>query len=226
MKKIVYLDPGHGGHDPGAINRKTGLEEASMALDVCLRAKELLQPYVDVRLTRDKDVFLSLSARPEMANRGNADVFVSYHFNSATSANTALSYEGFTTPGQNKSDELCSAILKAHGKLFPQQTLRADRRDGDIDKEANFAVIRKTHCPSCLIEGEFIHTSHGAALISNADNRQRMADAVKIGVLKFLNISSAGLTDEDVEEIAGLSSKLDERLKSIEYQVAKIREES
>lgn len=219
MRKKIVLDPGHGGHDPGAINRRLGLEEADMALDVCKRARDLLVPYVDVILTREDDRFLSLSARPEIANKAGADAFVSYHFNSASSPGTALSYEGFTTRGQNNSDRLCNAILENHGKLLPEQSLRADRADGDIDKEANFAVIRKTACPSCLIEGEFIHTTHGANLIMNPLKRQAMAEAVKLGVLEFFGISSAGLTDADVlaivERMESICHELREAAKSV-----------
>lgn len=196
-RKKVVLDPGHGGHDAGAVNRKFALEEADMALDVCKRAKDLLRPYVDVIMTREDDIFVSLAARPDLANQLGADAFVSYHFNSAGSPDTASSYEGFTTPGQNKSDLLCSAILRHHGRLSSSQKLRADRSDGDIDKEANFAVIRRTRCPSCLIEGEFIHTDHGALFIKDPENRQMMAEAVKLGVLEFFGISSAGLSDDD-----------------------------
>lgn len=203
MRKKVVLDAGHGGHDPGAVNRAMGLEEADMALDVCKRARDLLLPYVDVIMTRDDDRFLTLSERAAIANKTGADAFVSYHFNSASSPGTALSYEGFTTRGQNNSDRLCNAILRHHGKLSPEQKLRADRADGDIDKEANFAVLRNTACPSCLIEGEFIHTSHGGRLIANPTKRQAMAEAVKLGVLEFFEMSSAGLTDEEVLDIIG-----------------------
>lgn len=188
MKKIVVLDPGHGGSDPGAINRKAGIEEADMALDVCLRAEALLKPYVQVLLTRRADVFKSLSSRPALANSVFADCFVSYHFNSSSSEETASSWEIFSTPGQNNSDKLATAIGEAHGKLFPDQRARKDESDGDLDKEANFLVIRKTHCPSVLMEGEFINTPHGAARIKNPAERQKMALAVAIGVLDFLVI--------------------------------------
>ena len=187
MKKIVYLDPGHGGHDPGALG-PSGLKESEMALDVCKRAKEILDPYLDCRLTRTGDTFISLSRRPAIANDGNADAFVSYHFNSASSPSTASSWEIFTTRGQNKSDKLATAIANEHAKQFPKQRVRSDYADRDIDKEANFAVLRRTDHPSCLMEGEFIHTTHGEELISVAGNRQKMAVAVARGVLTFLGV--------------------------------------
>jgi N-acetylmuramoyl-L-alanine amidase len=203
-RPLVVLDPGHGGRDPGAVNELVGITEAQMTLDVCERAQALLSNCCKVVLTREKNCYVSLRARPVLANKLKADAFVSYHFNAGSSSKTALSFEGFTTPGQNRSDQLCQAILDAHGNLLPEQSLRADRRDGDDDKEANFAVIRGTHCPSCLIEGEFIHTIHGAELIKNDNKRQLMALAVALGVKKFLGVGNS--RDQDRQDFDFLAS--------------------
>ncbi len=204
IRPLVVLDPGHGGRDPGAVNELAGVTEAEMTLDVCRRAEALLANCCEVVLTREKDCFVSLRARPGLANKLRADVFVSYHFNAGSSSRTALSFEGFTTPGQNRSDQLCQAILDAHGRLLPEQSLRADRSDKDDDKEANFAVIRGTHCPSCLIEGEFIHTIHGAELIKNDNKRQLMALGVALGVKKFLGVGYS--SDQDRQDFDFLAS--------------------
>ena len=203
-RPVVVLDPGHGGRDPGAINELVGITEAEMTLDVCQRAEALLSNCCEVVLTREKDCFVSLRARPVLANKLNAAAFVSYHFNAGSSTRTALSFEGFTTPGQNNSDKLCQEILEAHGRLLPEQSLRADQSDGDDDKEANFAVIRGTDCPSCLIEGEFIHTIHGAELIKNENKRQMMALAVALGVKRFLELGD--LSDQDRRDFDFLAS--------------------
>ena len=75
----VVIDPGHGGHDPGA--RAKGLTEADVVLDVALRLEQLLlkQPGVEVMLTRRTDVFIPLEERTELANREDADLFLSIH---------------------------------------------------------------------------------------------------------------------------------------------------
>lgn len=213
--KVVVLDPGHGGHDSGALG-PSGLKEAAMALDVCKRAQALLAPYVKCLLTRDTDVFVTLSARPAFANVNKADAFVSYHFNSGDSQATARSWEIFTTPGQNRSDKLADCVAEAHGKRFTGvQAVRADRSDGDVDKEANFTVIKGTNCPSCLMEGEFIHTAHGEALIKDPANRQKMAEAVAEGVLMFLQIAPS--PNEPAEEVHPPTQPL-----TLEQRVARI----
>jgi N-acetylmuramoyl-L-alanine amidase len=83
-RKIV-LDPGHGGKDPGARGRK-GTKEKEIVLDVALRIRDLLaEDGVDVIMTRDKDNFIPLGKRSQMANRNKADFFVSIHANSSRS---------------------------------------------------------------------------------------------------------------------------------------------
>jgi N-acetylmuramoyl-L-alanine amidase len=85
----VVIDPGHGGHDPGAQVR--GLDEADLTLDVALRLEALLkkEPGLEVVLTRRTDVYLSLEERTEIANREGADLFLSIHAN--TSRNVSAS---------------------------------------------------------------------------------------------------------------------------------------
>ncbi|MCX8026708.1 MAG: N-acetylmuramoyl-L-alanine amidase [Thermodesulfovibrionales bacterium] len=85
QKKIVVLDPGHGGHDPGAVG-PSGLYEKDIVLDVALKAAQYITnsyPHIEVHLTRNKDVFIPLEQRAQIANRLNADLFVSIHTNAA-----------------------------------------------------------------------------------------------------------------------------------------------
>ena len=76
----VVIDPGHGGHDPGA--QANGVTEAELVLDVALRLEKLLkQSGVEVVLTRRTNEFIPLEERTAIANRENADLFLSIHAN-------------------------------------------------------------------------------------------------------------------------------------------------
>lgn len=79
----IVIDPGHGGRDPGTIAK--GLSEADLTLDVALRLEKLLQKElgVEVVLTRRSDVYVPLEERTAIANRHNADMFLSIHANSS-----------------------------------------------------------------------------------------------------------------------------------------------
>ncbi|MDA8432608.1 MAG: N-acetylmuramoyl-L-alanine amidase [Nitrospiraceae bacterium] len=84
MKKRIVIDPGHGGHDPGAVGPKK-LYEKDVVLDIALKLKKLLSgnPNFEVYLTRDSDVFIPLEQRTAIANSKHADLFVSIHANAS-----------------------------------------------------------------------------------------------------------------------------------------------
>ncbi len=83
-KIVVMLDPGHGGKDPGAVG-PGGLMEKNVVLTIGRMVREKLSriPGFDVRMTRDKDIFIPLEERTAMANQAGADIFVSLHINSS-----------------------------------------------------------------------------------------------------------------------------------------------
>ena len=82
----IVIDPGHGGHDPGA--QVKGLAEADLTLDVALRLEALLQkePGIEVVLTRRTNVYIPLEERTAIANREDADLFLSIHANASRNA--------------------------------------------------------------------------------------------------------------------------------------------
>ncbi|MEQ1912029.1 MAG: N-acetylmuramoyl-L-alanine amidase, partial [Vicinamibacterales bacterium] len=75
----IVIDPGHGGHDPGA--QSSGVTESELVLDVALRLEKLLSkvPGVDVVMTRRENEFITLQERTAIANRESADLFLSIH---------------------------------------------------------------------------------------------------------------------------------------------------
>lgn len=91
----VVLDPGHGGHDTGAVG-PTGLMEKDVVLDLALRLRRLLQERLGVRviLTREEDVFVPLQVRTAIANRAKVDFFISLHVNGAAKRG-AVGFETF-----------------------------------------------------------------------------------------------------------------------------------
>ncbi len=84
LKRKVVIDPGHGGKDPGAIG-PSGLKEKDVTLDIALKVREILKndPSFEIILTRDKDIFIPLNERTEIANRVGADLFISIHANAS-----------------------------------------------------------------------------------------------------------------------------------------------
>lgn len=102
--KTVVIDAGHGGHDPGAINGKT--YEKNITLSVAKRLGDMIKhnyPSVKVIYTRDDDSFVELYRRADIANKNNADLFISIHVNSAADR-SAKGHETFVM-GQDKNSE-------------------------------------------------------------------------------------------------------------------------
>jgi len=118
-KFVLVIDPGHGGKDPGAVNGKN--QEKSINLNVALKMGKLIEENckdVKVIYTRKTDVFVELYRRAEIANKANADMFISVHTNSAKnkSANGAETYllgveENRTSANLNVALEENKAIL-------------------------------------------------------------------------------------------------------------------
>jgi N-acetylmuramoyl-L-alanine amidase len=214
--KTVAIDAGHGDHDGGAYGSYS--KEKDIALTVALLVSEELKPYVNPFLTRSDDTFLSLSTRPTLSNNANASVFVSIHCNSFSDSN-AQGWEIFTTPGQNNSDKLATAIGRQYGKANPSIRERFDESDGDLDKEANFAVIKGTNCPSCLLELGFISNIDEEIMLNNAAYQANSARAISHGILDYLGIEYGVEDSEPVEVATPLTDS--ERITNIEQRLDK-----
>jgi N-acetylmuramoyl-L-alanine amidase len=82
--EMIVIDPGHGGEDPGAIGRVDGTREKDVVLDISRRVAAILRKKgLKVVMTREKDEFIPLGERTQMANRLGADLFVSIHANAS-----------------------------------------------------------------------------------------------------------------------------------------------
>ncbi len=113
-KKIVMLDPGHGGQDPGAISR-SGKYEKDLTLKMAKETKVLLEKAgYKVVMTRDKDYYVTLRGRIEKAHKANADLFISIHADSAASS----SAKGLSvyTISEKASDKEAAALAENANK--------------------------------------------------------------------------------------------------------------
>jgi N-acetylmuramoyl-L-alanine amidase len=126
-KRVVIIDPGHGGSDPGAIG-PTGLKESEVNLKVALHLEELLKKAgIPTYLTRYKDDFISLEGRTNFANQKNGFIFVSIHANSTLNNRpTAIGTETFV---------LNSKYIGASAKDVADRENRASRAHPEVDTD-------------------------------------------------------------------------------------------
>ncbi|MBC8590186.1 cell wall-binding repeat-containing protein [Wansuia hejianensis] len=166
---MVCLDYGHGGNDPGAVNKENGRKEADDVLDVGMAvARELRSHGVIVDETRTENKRVELEDRAKFANKKDYDYFVSFHRNSFSSS-AAHGVETFTSKGASvKSRELAEKIQKALVDIgYYNRGVKAE----------NFYVLRNTKAPAVLIEIGFI---------SN-DKDNQIFDAKKSQIIKAIS---------------------------------------
>ena len=163
----VCIDPGHGGTDPGAVAQTSfgcviqslatpsgTLEEADVALDIGLTLRDyLLRSGFDaVYMTRDTDVFPSLSDRTRYANSKGCTRFVSIHNNSSGTANTATGTETYCYSGNSLTSKGCVQAQNIQNEM--QKVWPINNRGR---KQAGFYVIKNTNMPATLSELAFIN---------------------------------------------------------------------
>ncbi|HEV8348533.1 MAG TPA: N-acetylmuramoyl-L-alanine amidase [Vicinamibacterales bacterium] len=139
----IVIDPGHGGHDPGAKGK--GVTEAELVLDVALRLEKLLQKVagVEVILTRRTDDFIPLQERTAIANREGADLFLSIHANASANATA----RGIETYFLNFANNLSAAAVAARENAASGQAMgslpdlvKAIALHNKLDESKDFAA--------------------------------------------------------------------------------------
>ena len=157
--KIICIDPGHGGKDPGAIGG--GIRESAVVLNVAKKIASYLEAKAcAVMLTRETDIFIELSDRAHMANAAKADLYVSVHCNSVRDNARATGMEVYHYTHASEASKRAARVI--YNKLLPVCGLR-----GRGVKSKDLAVLRETSMPAVLVELGFI---------SNPDDRRKLTD--------------------------------------------------
>ncbi|HWR10078.1 N-acetylmuramoyl-L-alanine amidase [Sporomusa sp.] len=185
--KVIAIDPGHGGSDPGAIGPSQYMEKTA-TLAIAQRVRTLLEKAgAKVVMTRqdDRDVFgpnasavEELKARSTAANSRKADVFLSIHMNAFTDRSvggTSTYYYQKTQYDAMLAQALQTSLVEA-GKLQDRRT-----------NPANFYVIKRTRMPAALIEMAFISNPDEEKLLGSPDFQQKMSLGIVRGLERFFD---------------------------------------
>lgn len=181
-EKIIAIDPGHGGKDPGAVGN--GLQEKEINLSVALKVEKILkQKGIKVFMTRRDDTFLELNERVQVSVAAKADTFVSIHANkfdqeSANGTETYYSTAALSERAEN-SKQLSTFIQNRLYKAL-------GTRNRGV-KEAKYHVIHKNPLPASLVELGFISNTNDAAKLASEDYRNKAAEAIALGIVDYYN---------------------------------------
>lgn len=188
-KYRVFIDPGHGGSDPGAISN--GERESDLNLTISMLLKDKLEDKgIEVLLSREDDVFLTLEERGILSNEYNPDVFVSIHQNSAQS-----SASGIETYYHTDKIEYKPLSTDIQTKLI--ENTNAKNRGV---KSANFSVLRTTYSPSSLVECGFISNVDECEKLTDPIYQDKIAMSIADGIEKYL-IENVELNDSNIPAI-------------------------
>lgn len=187
--RTVYLDPGHGGTDPGAIftdEEGTIWRESHINLGVALKVRDILaKENVKVLMSRETDKTVELVDRPLDANKKEATLFVSIHTNSFF-ADTAYGIETWGTleysatyagiTDKNLAENIQKAVIKKTGGF-----------SRGVKDSTTLAVLRHSVMPSVLIEVGFISNTDEREKMFSETYREKLAQGIAEGILKTLD---------------------------------------
>lgn len=214
----VVLDAGHGGHDPGTAHH--GLKEKHLALDIAKHLRAALQEEgIQVVMTRDSDRFIPLKRRTAVANRLNADLFVSVHVNanrnrgvsgieiyypreSEVSPNASwppeVSASEIGTPSTTMKHLLWDVMLthaREESRRLAGSVCRTMHEALGVrcrgTKPARFVVLREAWMPAVLVEVGYLTHRAEAGRLRVASYRQAVARAIAGGILAHLQGTTA-----------------------------------
>lgn len=177
-ESIIVVDPGHGGTDSGAL----GIDQSHEEKNYTLKTSKAIETKLDqagakVIMTRNNDSFVDLAPRPQIANKSNADAFISIHYDSSDTNNSGT---GDTTYyyHNNGSIQLAQAINKQLINYIPLYNRGV--------KFANYQVLRDNKRPAILIEGGYINTDSDFKVLSSSSYPKKVSTAVYKGLTNFL----------------------------------------
>ena len=193
LNKVVYLDAGHGGYDPGA--SYFGISEKSLTLAIQSRVKAKLESEgYQVVTTRTSDTYVDLTDRSRAANASESDIFVSIHIN-ASGSSAAQGIETYYYQPYAEYPSRINATYHANPtRLSMSDTLANAIQSSLINatgaqnqgvKRQTFAVLRETTAPAVLLELGFLSNPQEAARLSTSDYQETLANAIVAGIKSY-----------------------------------------
>jgi len=199
---VIVLDPGHGGMNSGTISVLDHRPEKEFTLDLARRLKPLLEgARWKVYLTRTNDYDLSLSNRVIFADKHQADLFISLHFNSAAPDKKQSGLEtycltptgmpstltrGFADPWQEylPNNYYDARNLQLAVRVHAAMLRGSGEEDRGVRRARFIGVLRGQKRPAILIEGGYLSNPMEASKIESPEFRQKLAEAIARALLE------------------------------------------
>lgn len=196
----VFLDAGHGGKEFGS--QASGIYEKDINLQIVQKVKKLLeQNGYQVATSRDSDVQVSLEDRVSMAEKADADIFISIHQNSLDNNSEP---HGIAT----HCNETANAKSADLADLVQKEVLKTtDAKDRGVTKDSNLYVLSNSRIPACLIESGFMTSDTEGPLLQQSAYQDKIALGIAEAVNQFINGDHAGEIQTAPEDSSADSSE-------------------
>ncbi|WP_193224464.1 N-acetylmuramoyl-L-alanine amidase [Bacillus sp. B1-b2] len=192
----IFLDPGHGGKDPGAM--ANGFTEAGLNLAVAKKVERILTDRgYTVYMARTTDTFVELIDRPKQANAINPDLFVSIHHNSSTSKTASgietyfykydPAYPSEINSGMHNNPERILKSTQLANLIQNKMISYTGAVNRGVDGET-FKVLRETAVPAVLLELGFVSNSSELAKLVTSSYQDKLAKAIADGITEYLTM--------------------------------------
>lgn len=186
QKKIIVIDPGHGGKDSGAIGIND-IQEKDVVLNVAKEVlrlnKTILDDVFSIYLTRYKDTLISLSDRTRLAKSLDADVFISLHCNASQNYSKGTEVYVHNSDNSHTKESIGLGL-----SVLNESTEKLGFKKRGV-KFADFQVLRESvsFFPAILVEMGFVTNIDEADYFLKPKNVKAMALAVLMGIVNYLN---------------------------------------
>ena len=194
LGKVIYLDAGHGGKDPGAYYKDIYEEDINLSITLKLRNK-LEKMGAVVYLTREEDYDLAnpnaslrkrsdLGNRAKMINSSDADIYLSIHLNSSTNTSwkgAQVFYYDSSEEGKRLGEILQNALVK-----------NLDSSNHRLAKgNTSYYLLKKTEVPVVIAECGFLSNHEEANLLATESYQEEIAEAICLGIMEYLKEKEA-----------------------------------
>lgn len=192
--RIIAIDPGHGGVDPGAVS-KSGAKEDEINLEIALKLKRLIEQSGGiVIMTREKDVGLysdsaktlrqmkteDLHKRKEIIDSSESEIFISIHLNSFIRSEY-YGAQTFYKEGYEEGEKLASIIQKELRNILDKENTREPQKRNDV------FILNEVSVPSVLVECGFLSNKKEEQLLKDEIYQEKIAWSIYIGIMNYFS---------------------------------------
>lgn len=194
LRKVIIIDPGHGGIDGGMVGTTTGIHESEINLEISKKLRNYLEESGSlVLMTRDKDVGLytdsgsirkkkneDLRNRKRLFDESSADIVISIHSNSF-SESKYYGAQSFYNPNCEASKLMAELIQEELIRVLDNNNTRKAKAKNDV------YILKNIKVPTVIIECGFLSNPKEERLLQNSNYQEKIAWSIYVGILKYFN---------------------------------------